>query len=218
MGCNSCLDHLLEIENEHHFRNFSPSKKAIIRNLANHKSLNFFLGVIYIKLPTKRNLYTALKLAAKAPARFSLPKRKRIVYQSINFQVRKLLLVSRRAHRDHYILPTQTMDYHRRNPSKLYHLESGWRNSHVFVYHSPLLSHLFGGRAIYFPDGIPKHEGYYMGDTVTPIYGKLSHTFLTKKQHHSAGLPLTITGGSKGSGGSTWRPMKWFLKCQFTIP
>ena len=51
MGCNSCLDHLLE--NKHHFRNFSPSKKAIIRNLANHKSLNFFLGVIYIKLQQK---------------------------------------------------------------------------------------------------------------------------------------------------------------------
>ena len=35
-----------------------------------------------------------------------------------------------------------------------YHLESRWLNSHVLVYHIPLLSHLFGGCAIYFPDGI----------------------------------------------------------------
>jgi len=27
---------------------------------------------------------------------------------------------------------------------KLYHLESRWLNSHVLVYHSPLLSHLLG--------------------------------------------------------------------------
>ena len=31
--------------------------------------------------------------------------------------------------------------YHRMS---LYHLESRWRNSHVLVYHSPLLSHLLG--------------------------------------------------------------------------
>ena len=28
--------------------------------------------------------------------------------------------------------------------NKLYHLESRWRNSHVLVYHGPLLSHLLG--------------------------------------------------------------------------
>jgi len=42
----------------------------------------------------------------------------------------------------------------------IYHLESRWLNSHVLVYHIPLLSlaTFWGWIAIYFPDGIDKNK------------------------------------------------------------
>ena len=59
------------------------------------------------------------------------------------------------------------------NPTlqNLYHLESRWLNSHVLLYHIPLLSHLLGV-AIYFPDGIYKDHidisGWYLMNSNLP--------------------------------------------------
>ena len=41
-------------------------------------------------------------------------------------------------------LKFQDTNYHQYQPFDLHHLESRWRNSHVLVYHGPLLSHLLG--------------------------------------------------------------------------
>ena len=43
----------------------------------------------------------------------------------------------------------------------LYHLESRWPNSHVWVYNGPLLSHLLGVAAIYFHYGVSRSTIIY---------------------------------------------------------